>query len=431
MLDMFVLNLFQTMSRTVVVGAQWGDEGKGKIVDELASQACMITRFNGGGNAGHTLWVGDRKYVIHILPSGIVRSDTVNLSGPGVIHDLETVRDELKIAKDHGAEVVLDHSASVVLPLHKEIDGARETNSQKAIGTTKRGIGPCYEDAASRRGVKLGHLVSADTLRSALVDNGYYKERTEVLRHHGVEASSVDELVEWCMQFQQNIVPHLGDTRSIINRAQDDTIPQLFEGAQGVMLDIGHGSYPYCTSSYCTLGGLSASFGLYDFHRVLGVAKAYVTRVGSGPFPTEDMGEDGNFLRERGHEFGATTGRPRRCGWLDLVALRYAIRVGGIRELALTKLDILRGMPQIKVCVGYKFQGRLLSPDESLTHHVLENATPVYQTLPGWEEDISWCKTKKDLPENAQNYVQFVEKFTKVPVTILGVGPARNEIIWK
>lgn len=414
--------------RTVILGAQWGDEGKGRVVDNLSQDARIVARFNGGGNAGHTIWIGEIKHILHILPSGIVRAGTVNLCGPGVVHDLEVVRRELALSRECGSTVILDRSAPVVLPIHKSIDEARERASG-GIGTTKRGIGPCYEDLASRRGVKLGHLTSRKKIRRALTRGGYYAEKAALLRHYGVEAPSLEELIAWCESFAGVIVPHLGDTRAYLARASTESV--LFEGAQGILLDLINGSHPFVTSSHCTLGGVSATLGVYEFDRVIGVTKAYITRVGGGPFPTEQENGDGEFLRARGHEFGSTTGRPRRCGWLDLVALRYAVRVGGLTEIMLTKLDVLSGLDEIKVCVGYTLHGEPLGEDETLTRYVLERAEPVYKVFRGWTEDLSECRSWEDLPEAAREYVRFIEEYIGLSVTAIGVGPERSQMIWR
>ncbi|PJA45288.1 adenylosuccinate synthase [Candidatus Uhrbacteria bacterium CG_4_9_14_3_um_filter_50_9] len=412
----------------VILGAQWGDEGKGRVVDNLSRDVRFVVRFNGGGNAGHTIWDNDTKYVLHILPSGIVRPQTVNLCGPGVVHDLEVVHEELALARACGSTVILDRSAPVVLPLHKLIDEARE-KARGGIGTTKCGIGPCYEDLASRRGVKLGHLTRREKVHEALTRGGYYEEKAAILSHFGVPVPSLDEVIDWCMSFSDELVPHLGDTRAALALADSSDV--LFEGAQGVLLDLIHGSHPFVTSSYCTLGGVSASLGVYDFDRVIGVTKAYITRVGEGPFPTEQENGEGDFLRTQGHEYGATTGRPRRCGWLDLVALRYAARVGGLSELMLTKLDVLSGIDEIKVCTGYRLSGEALGKHETLTRYVLERAEPLYETLLGWREDISDCRSLETLPRNAQVYVQFISEWVGLPITAIGVGPERQQMIWR
>lgn len=417
------------MSLTVILGAQWGDEGKGKVTHAEAEKADAVVRFNGGANAGHTLYVNGEKRVTHVLPSNIVREGALAMTGPAVVHDLEVVCDELGIANEFGAGVLLDRSAPVVLPIHKLIDGAREASAKgESLGTTKRGIGPCYEDLVSRRGVKLGDLTSEKRLRAALEDRGYYAERQMVARHYGAEPMSLDQAVEWCMRFQRAIVPCLADVRDVLARKKRNCKPVLLEGAQGILLDVIQGSRPFCTSSHCTAGGASASLGVYGFDRVIGIAKAYLTRVGAGPFPTELHDEVGEEIRTKGDEFGATTGRPRRCGWLDLVALRYAVRVGGMTELALTKLDILSGFDEIRAATGYTFEHQLLGNHETLTSRVLRESRPEYVNFQGWTEDISGVRRIDDLPRNALDYIQYVERVVRVPVTMVSVGPEEHQV---
>lgn len=415
------------MSTTVIVGAQWGDEGKGKITHAESENADAVVRYGGGANAGHTLVVDGKERVTHVLPSNIVRAEGRAMTGPGVVHDLEVVRDELRIAQEYGASVFLDRSAPIVLPIHKLIDGAREASAKGGkLGTTKRGIGPCYEDLVSRRGVKLGDLTSERRLREALTERGYYAERQSVARHHGAEPMSLDETVEWCMQFQDDIVPHLADVRHLIAQMVQSRRNVLFEGAQGVLLDVIQGSRPYCTSSHCTAGGASTTMGVYGFDRVIGVAKAYLTRVGAGPFPTEL--HDGEWLRKKGNEYGATTGRPRRCGWLDLVALKYACRVGGVTELAITKLDILSGVGDVYVSDRYLFEGKPLGKLETLTSRVLRESKTQLVRFAGWDEDITEVRKIRDLPENARAYIGYIRRYVGVPVTMVSVGPEPQQV---
>lgn len=416
-------------SAVVVCGLQWGDEGKGKIVDKLARNAHAVVRFNGGNNAGHTLVVGDKKYVTHTLPSGIVRADQNNLVGPGVVCDLDVITEELQIALKHDARVFLDRSAPVILPIHIAIDKGRELAAGKRkIGTTNRGIGPAYEDFWSRRGIKLGDMVSEDRIVARLRRGEYYEERLAVTRHLGVDAMSFDEVVAWLLEYSETIKPLLVDTRAIVSQMLSAGMQVLFEGAQGVMLDTVHGSQPYTTSSCCTAAGVSATFGIYKFERVVGVTKAYATRVGAGPFPTELHGEAGERLREKGSEFGATTGRPRRCGHADWNALGFACRVGGVTELVVTKADVLSGFDQVRAGTSYVFEGRPIGPHETLTTRVLEDSIVSYTDFPGWSEDITGCRRIEDLPEAVQNYIQEMSKFVGCPVTAVSVGPGRDVI---
>ncbi len=427
------------MSRDVVLGGQWGDEGKGKVVDLLARAVKIVVRFYGGANAGHTIWVGNTKFVLHVLPSGIIRKGVLNLTGPGVAHDMEVVYEELVLATERGAQVVLDFNAPVVLPLHKQIDQLRESRLGKdKIGTTHRGIGPCYEDMVARRGLKIRDLKSEAAIRRALEHGEYYNSRCKEFDGSEIVPMTLDETVAWVMKRAKVLYMHRGDTREILQRSMAEGKDVLFEGAQGVLLDLMNGTNPFCTSSSTTLGGISQSMGVYEFDRVIAVAKAYLTRVGAGPFPTKLDDEVGQELRDRGHEYGSTTGRPRDCGWLDLFALRYSVRVGGVRELCITKLDVLSGLGALKVCVGYKMAGsdlqRFAHMDRvgdhaTLTTELMESCEPLYQELPGWEEDITGCRTFGDLPQNAQFYIRTIEQMTGVPVTMIGVGPDREQLI--
>lgn len=417
-------------SRTsLVLGAQWGDEGKGRIVDHRAKNTDVVVRYHGGGNAGHTIKIGETETVLHLLPSGIMRRGMMNLVGPGVVCDPEVLVAELDIARRSGATVYMDRSAPVVLPIHKLLDGAREGAKSGAIGTTKRGIGPTYEDLASRRAMKLGDLTSRRRAKETLTAQGYYEERCALARHYECDPMTLDQTLDWCMRFSDEIVPYLADTRALVAELEHGGARILFEGAQGVLLDVLHGSQPFCTSSSCTAGGASATFGVYAFDRVTGVAKAYMTRVGAGPFPTELLDASGEALREAGREFGSTTGRPRRCGWLDLVALRYACRMGGVTDLVITKLDVLRGFDPLFICTGYIFEGRPLGPFETLTSRVLHEAVPIYTRMPGWFEDITACRSFHDLPTSANDYVRYVEKFVGIKVLGVSVGPEREQFV--
>jgi adenylosuccinate synthase len=438
------------MAIKTIIGGQWGDEGKGKVSDLIIAEAVrdcpagtsvIVVRFNGGPNAGHTIKVGDRKYVVHNLASGIIHAGVINVSGPLVVHDLEAVNQELDTAEECGGLVVFDRSAPVILPLHKQLDKAVElaaSANNRAIGTTGRGIGPAYSDFWSRDALKLGDLVNPERIRRALLNRGYYESRAAIVSHFGLQPISLDDTVDWCHAHSGRVVSRLGDTREIVAEAHAKGWTIVPEGAQGILLDTVHGSAPFVTSSFCTAAALTATFGLYDLqetpNEVIAIVKAYTTRVGEGPFPTEMLGTDqaiGEDVRNRGQEFGATTGRPRRCGWLDLVALRYACRVGGITQLAITKLDILSGLPEIKVCIGYEFEGRPIREHETLTGRVLREATPQYVTLPGWSDDISGVRRRLDLPINAQAYLEFIEDFldNTIPIDFVGVGPERDAII--
>lgn len=421
----------QLPGTTVVIGAQWGDEGKGKVVDAIAEHSDAVVRYGGGANAGHTLVIDGKKTVLHLLPSGITRPRLLNIVGPYVVCDPQILLDELRISRDCDSSVQLDRHAPVVLPLHKQLDEAREKRSGKsAIGTTLRGIGPCYEDFVARRGLTLGDLVSpADTVRNALLARNFYEERSALLTHYGVKPMAMDELLAWCATFGP-LTEHLGDTRATVKELMSAKASVLFEGAQGVMLDVIHGR-PFCTSSICSSAGMSASMGVYRPDRVIGMAKAYLTRVGGGPFPTELEGGLEIALRERGNEFGSTTGRPRRVGFLDLPALSFACRMGGVTELVITKLDVLTGLDGINICTEYLTKhGRAVHPQETLTTSVLENVTGQYMKMPTWNEPLGACTSLRDLPKNALHYIEFIQSHIGIPIVGIGVGPERDAIIW-
>ncbi|OGL63392.1 hypothetical protein A3C09_04350 [Candidatus Uhrbacteria bacterium RIFCSPHIGHO2_02_FULL_47_44] len=427
------------MPATVVLGAQWGDEGKGKIIDALAEDADVVVRFQGGANAGHTIVIGDKTYPIHLLPSGIFRKGKLNLVGPGVVFDLAVGLQELELANEFGSRVMLDEQTPIVLPMHRLIDAAREVAAgSSAIGTTKRGIGPAYSDFWLRRSVTFDDLRSREKLEAALSQQ-YWNEMFAVVSMLG--GASIDfrslgmpfnplhreDTIDWCLSAGEVLALHISDTRACVHNALTRNQNVLFEGAQGVMLDAYHGSRPYVTSSLCTAAGVSASFGVYTFDRVIGVAKAYTTRVGAGPFPTERLDTQGEELRRRGHEFGTTTGRPRRCGWLDLPALRYACRVGGITELVITKLDILTDHPRIFVCDDYAN----FDEHATLTHSVLQSAKTRYRRMCGWKEDLSMHEHFNDLPLSAHMYIDYIEVATYTAVSGVGVGAERNQILWR
>ncbi len=420
-----------------VFGGQWGDEGKGRLVDFLTAQAEFVIRFNGGANAGHTIIVGDKKEVTHLLPSGIIRRGTKNVVGPGVLCTLAVLRHEATAIADLcGAEVLLDRSAPVVHAIHRWFDAAREAGGQ-GIGTTKRGIGPACEDIASRRGsVRLGDLTDVDRVREILTRNNYYNERRCAAEafcgRAGLEPfPTLEEVIADIMAYKGDVVPRLCDARAIIARAVKQRKKVLFEAAQAILLDPFAGTAPHTTSSLCTRAGVGATFGIYDFGAVIGVAKAYATRVGDGPFPTELEDATGDRLRELGHEYGSTTGRPRRCGWLDLVALRYAARMGGLTHLAITKLDTLAAFDEVKVCTGYTFNGRPVEAEETLTSKVMRDSVQSYLRLPGWgrhAERLPNCRRLADLPEDVRTYLERIETETGCPVIAAGVGPEREQL---
>ncbi len=417
------------MTSHAIVGAVWGDEGKGKIVDLYSESTDLCYRVGGGPNAGHTVIVGETKHVLHMLPVGILRAGCANALGPAVLVDLDVLKTELAISIQCDSSVLLDERAHIILPFHKLLDECREAASGKtAIGTTKRGVGPVMEDVAARRGPVLGDLRDASRLCKALTDRNFFDERNALLAYYGHPTFSLEETVGYCMSFSSVVVPRLRDTAAIVHRSLKASGKVLFELAQGVMLDIHQGTYPYVTSSLCTPAAIAAILGVYKLDRVTMVSKAYITRVGNGVFPTLIKDERQQFLAKRGQEFGATTGRQRQCGWLDIPMLRYSCRGG--TDIALTKLDLFTGLDRIPVCVAYeqRSSGTELMSEATLTDTVLSQVTPVYQELPGWTEDISGCRKFSELPRAAQSYVTFIERRVGLPVSVIGVGRERNDI---
>ncbi len=422
------------MTTLVAVGAQWGDEGKGKIVDWLAPRADLVVRFQGGNNAGHTLVVDGEQTVLHVVPSGVLHADTINLIGPGVVVNPEVLLHELEALAQRGilrdpSRVRVSGRAHVILEWHIALDLAREQARRgEKIGTTGRGIGPTYEDKVARRGIRIADLLDADSLRPALARAA--RERNRELEYYGRPPIDVDVVFESARSFGRKLEPYVDHTGRILVRALRDGKNVLFEGAQGTFLDIDHGTYPFVTSSNCVAGAActGAGIGPTAIDRVLGISKAYTTRVGGGPFPTEESGAAGERLRERGSEFGATTGRPRRCGWLDVVMLREAATVNGLTGLALNKLDILSGLAQIPVATAYRIDGKK-TDEMPMTLAELARAEPVYEALPGWDEDVTGARRDTDLPAAARRYVEQIERWVGVPVELLSVGPGRDQTV--
>jgi adenylosuccinate synthase len=423
------------MTALVAVGAQWGDEGKGKIVDWLAMHADLVVRFQGGNNAGHTLIVDGHKTVLHLVPSGILQPGTVNLIGPGVVVDPRVLVKELDDVTRQGAlrdpsRVRVSGRAHVILEWHISLDKARdEARREAAIGTTGRGIGPSYEDKVSRRGVRVADLLDPEALRVAL-DRLAEEKNFELTQVHQWEPVNVDELFDDLLELGRRLEPYVDHTGHILDRALSEGKNVLFEGAQGTFLDIDHGTYPYVTSSNCVAGAVCAGAGVGPtrIDQVLGITKAYTTRVGGGPFPTEDEGAGGRWLGEKGLEFGATTGRKRRCGWLDMVVLREAALVNGFTSLALNKLDILSGLTEVPVAREWRIDGKLTG-DFPMTLAELARAEPVYEALPGWSEDITGVRSYDELPDNARRYIDKVEAWVDVPVDLFSIGPDRDQTI--
>ncbi len=419
-------------SGIVVVGAQWGDEGKGKVVDHLAVDASVVVRYQGGANAGHTLVVEGHKTVLHLVPSGILHAGKRCAIGAGCVVDPHELAAEVEGLRAAGVRVGperlwLSQRAQLVCAPHKRLDQARERAAGDAkIGTTGRGIGPAYEDAVGRRGVRMVDLLDAARLRQRVT--GLLLERNMLLTGLGAEPFGVDEVVGPLLDVAEQLRPFITDVgrRLDSHLRAGDTV--LFEGAQGSLLDVAHGTYPFVTSSATVAGGaaVGAGVGPGAIGRVVGIAKAYATRVGAGPFPTELTGEFGDRLRTAGAEFGATTGRPRRCGWFDAVALRYAARVNGLTEIALTKLDVLSGVDELKVAIGYRVDGRAIEGFPAVGLGAVE---PVYETLPGWSEPIERARCVDDLPQAAQAYVRRLEALTGVTISLVSVGPGRDAIL--
>ncbi|MDR1651490.1 MAG: adenylosuccinate synthase [Synergistaceae bacterium] len=422
-----------------LVGAQWGDEGKGRVVDVLAKEVGVVVRYQGGANAGHTVIVEGKKHVFHLLPSGMLYPGRVCVIGNGVVLDPEQFISEVKgldpSPESIGTRLVVSGSAHIVMPYHKKLDALSEnarkdSSSAAAIGTTGRGIGPCYVDKYNRIGIRAEDISDPDLLAAKLRMN-VEEKNTILVKLYGEKPLDFDELFEKALEWGRFMKPYIGDSTMEIDSAIRSGKRVLFEGAQGTLLDVDHGTYPFVTSSSCVAGGCGTggTLGPGRFDRVIGVAKAYCTRVGEGPFPTEDKGETGRRLRDAGGEFGATTGRPRRCGWLDIVGLKYAVRVNGLDMTALTKLDVLSGLDELKVCTAYEIGGRRTDnfPNSAA---ILDRAEPVYETFKPWSEDISACRNFGELPRNARDYVRFIEESTGVRIGLIGVGPGREDTIF-
>jgi adenylosuccinate synthase len=423
------------MSNVVVIGAQWGDEGKGKIVDILTEFADDVVRFQGGNNAGHTLVVGDEKVILHLIPSGILHQGKRCVIGNGVVLDPEVFIREITNLKSKGRLeddgcLLLSESLHIIMPYHKRIDIAREAKcGEKKIGTTGRGIGPAYEDKVGRRGIRLMDLIDrelfARKLREYLEENNFILEKLL-----GEKPFTFEEIYDQYCGYAEILRKYVADTSLILYRDIKEGKKVLFEGAQGTLLDVDHGTYPFVTSSSTCAGGACTGTGVSprDIHEIIGISKAYITRVGSGPFPTELADADGESLRQVGGEFGSTTGRPRRCGWFDAIVAKYAVRVNGLTGVALTKLDVLDAFDTIRICTGYEYDGKTL--DELPANlEVFGNCRPVYEEMPGWKTDLSAVRSFADLPEKAQRYVRRLEELIGCPIVIVSVGARRDQTI--
>jgi len=426
------------MATLSVFGAQWGDEGKGKIIDLLAAQADVVVRYQGGANAGHTVVVGEDKFVLHLIPSGILHGNKLNVIGNGVAVDPVVLLEEMDGLVARGIDVGRDSlrlsaSAHIILDMHKVIDNLSERFlGAGRIGTTGRGIGPCYADKAARTGLRVMDLLDPDRfrvrLRATLAEKNAWIEKV-----HGHAPLGVDELYDRYASVGQRLAPFVDDTGALVRRAWKEGKEILFEGAQGAMLDIDHGTYPYVTSSCTGVGGIGAGAGFppQAIDRALGIAKAYCTRVGEGPFPTEDHGPEGQRIRDMGHEYGATTGRPRRCGWFDAVAMRYALELNGASGVVMTKLDILSDFDEIRVATSYDIPTvgleKVSEYPASLAR--LDEVVPRYESRPGWMADITGVRQYEGLPQAARDYVEWVEELIAVPIVMLSVGPERDQVI--
>lgn len=419
------------MSAIVLVGSQWGDEGKGKITDFLAEKADCVVRYQGGSNAGHTVEVLDQQFKLHLIPSGILYPETLCIVGNGVVVDMGELISELDGLHARGIDtrnLRISLRAPVVMPYHKKIDALEDRHSN--IGTTKRGIGPTYADKINRTGFRMCDLIDTPEFWEKRFRAQVEHKNTIIRDIYKEEGFDYQVLLDELREQIEKLRPYLADTSYLIHQAIQGNQKVLLEGAQGTLLDIDHGTYPYVTSSHPISGGacVGAGIGPTCISRVLGVAKAYTTRVGEGPFPTELLDQDGELLQQRGAEFGTTTGRKRRCGWLDAVVLRYAARVNGLTNLAITKLDVLDAFPVLKICIGYKYKGtRINEFPESI--EILEGCKPEYMELPGWQQDISGITDYQDLPGNARRYLDTIYQLTGVPQSLIAVGPKRSQTI--
>ena len=421
------------MSTTVVLGAQWGDEGKGKVTDFFASTADYVVRFQGGNNAGHTIVVGENKIALSLTPSGVLYPNCTPVIGSGCVVDIGFLKQELEMLNEKNIntdKLAISANAHVVMPYHKLLDELiEESLGENKIGTTKKGIGPCYADKIQRKGIRIQDLLDETNFEIKVRKNieDVNLTLTKIYDHSPLV---VDDILDEFSTYKDIVTNHVADTSLLIANAIKNKKTILFEGAQGTLLDIDHGTYPFVTSSNTSSGNaaIGSGVGPKNIDRIVGVTKAYISRVGSGPFLTEQKNEIGDFLIEKGAEFGVVTGRRRRCGWLDLISLKYSVRVNSLTELFITKLDVLSGLEELKLCVGYKDNNEVIT-DYPFNQNVLNSAEPVYETFDGWTDDISTVESFEDLPNNAQSYIKAIEAFIEVPITFISVGPERTENI--
>ncbi|MGG0656084.1 adenylosuccinate synthase [Rummeliibacillus pycnus] len=419
------------MTSVVVVGTQWGDEGKGKITDFLSKKADAIARYSGGDNAGHTIQFEGETYKLHLIPSGIFYKEKTSVMGNGMVINPESLVKELKGLQDRGIDTSnlrISNRAQVILPYHIYQDKVdEESRGDAKIGTTCKGIGPCYTDKVQRIGIRIADLLDKDVFEEKLRNNLEIKNRL-FTKFYEVEPLKFEDIFESFYAYGQEIAQYVTDTSKVLNDVLDEDGKVLFEGAQGILLDVDHGTYPYVTSSNPVAGGVAtgAGVGPSAVTRVIGVSKAYTSRVGDGPFPTELFDEVGHQIREVGREYGTTTGRPRRVGWFDSVVVRHSRRVSGITDLALNSIDVLTGLDTVKICTAYDYNGEIIT-EYPANLHIIEGCKPIYEELPGWTEDVTGCKTLEELPENARNYVKRVSELTGIRIATFSVGPDREQ----
>lgn len=421
------------MPTLAIVGSQWGDEGKGKMIDYLAEKADMVVRGQGGNNAGHTVVIGDKKYALHLIPSGVLNDSAVNIIGNGVVFDPRGFFEELETLKRDGAnvdQIFVSDRAHIVFPYHRELDALyEEARGKEDIGTTKKGIGPCYMDKIERSGLRTCDMQDIESFReklSAQID----RKNEIIVKLFDKEPLDKEAIISEYVEYAQRLQPYIKDTGVMVYRAVKENKKVLFEGAQGSLLDVDLGTYPYVTSSHPTSGGFTAGSGIGagSIQEVLGITKAYTTRVGKGPFVTELCDATGDKIREIGHEFGVTTGRARRCGWFDGVVVEYSARINGMTGIALMLLDVLSEFDTVKICCAYDYKGQTIS-DFPARLDVLEECTPIYRELKGWNCDISGCRTYEELPQEAKDYIAAIEELTGVPVKCVSVGAKRDQTI--
>lgn len=420
------------MSTIAVVGTQWGDEGKGKAIDYLATRADMVVRAQGGSNAGHSVVIGGKKYALHLVPSGVLNASAVNIIGNGVVFDPEGFFGELEGLEKDGIDtsnIYISDRAHIVFPYHKILDALSEAaKGSGKVGTTNKGIGPCYMDKVERTGIRMCDMLD-DELFAKKLSEQIERKNAIITKVYGGEAIDKEKMVADYLDYAKRLRPYIRDTSVMVYEAVKAGKKVLFEGAQGTMLDIDLGTYPYVTSSHPVSGGFTtgAGVGPQCVEEVIGIVKAYTTRVGAGPFVTEEDNEIGDAIREIGHEYGVTTGRPRRCGWLDLVVIRYAARVNGLTGISLMLLDVLDQFEKVSVCVGYEKPDGEVITDFPASLELLEKCRPVYKELDGWNAPTTGCRSYEELPENAKAYIKEIEEFTGVPVRIVSVGPDREQ----